>query len=329
MAKSTSQKVKVGIFIVTGTILLIIGLYFIGARQHMFSKNIKLYAVFDNVKGLQTGNNVRYSGINVGTVEKIEMKEEGVIIVEMSVEEKTANFIKKNAVASITSDGLVGSMVMNISPGNQQENTVVISGDTIKSQMTVDTDDMLSTLNTTNENVSLMTTKLLRIINDILDGKGTLGTLISDTLISSDISKSMAELKKTTEGASRAVSNVNEIISKIQYDKSAAAVLLSDPASAGQIRKVFTNLEQSSDEIIQVSKNLNEYLEEIKSGEGVLNQLTQDKVLANDLDTTMTNIKEAAEKLNQNMEALKHNFLFRGYFKKLDRQEKKEAKENE
>ena len=118
MAKSDSKKVRVGIFVVIGTILLIVTLYYIGQRQYLFSSNIELHAVFDNVNGLQVGNNVRYSGINIGTVSKIEMKEVGKIIIKMSVEEKLSYFMKTDAVASIGSDGLVGSMVVNIVPGN-------------------------------------------------------------------------------------------------------------------------------------------------------------------------------------------------------------------
>jgi phospholipid/cholesterol/gamma-HCH transport system substrate-binding protein len=104
MKKSSSHKTLVGLFVVVGTIVLITALYFIGNRQHIFSKNIKIYAVFQNVNGLQLGNNVRYSGVNVGTVGKIQMVKEATIVVQMMVEEKTGGFIKKDAIATIGSD---------------------------------------------------------------------------------------------------------------------------------------------------------------------------------------------------------------------------------
>ena len=97
---------------------------------------------------------------------------------------------------------------------------------------------------------------------------------------------------------------------------------------SNQIKRVFANLEKSSDDINEITKNLDEYITEIKSGNGTLNYITQDEVLVKNIDSTMVNIKEATEKLNENMEALKHNFLFRGYFRKLERQEKREDKEN-
>lgn len=322
MAKSNSQKVRVGIFVVVGTILLVGALYFIGSRQHIFTKNIQLYAVFDNVNGLILGNTVRYSGINVGTVTKIEMTEVGKITIEMTVEEKAAYFIKKDAVASISSDGLVGSMVVNILPGNQQQEGNVVSGDYIQVSSKVSMDDMLGTLNMTSEN-------LAKITHEILLGEGALGVLINDTIMAQNIQQTLMELKKTSEGTGLAMAKINQIISKINYDESAAAVVLSDTAAANQIRKVFANLENSSEDVNAITKNLDSYITEIKSGKGALNHLTQDEAFVKEIDSTMIQIKEASEKLNENMEALQHNFFFRGFFKKKARQERKEAKKNE
>lgn len=328
MAKSTSQKIKVGLFVVVGTAILIAALYSIGNRQHIFSKNIELYATFGNVNGLIIGNNVRYSGINVGTVSKIEMIEEGTITIQMMIEEKTARFIKTDAIASIGSDGLVGSMVVNIIPGKVATAKPVVSGDTIQSYSKIGADDMLSTLNTTNENAALLTADLLKITNKILEGKGTLGALVTDTLLAQDLRQTVIELKQTAAGTSTAVASINALISKVNYDESAAAVLLSDTVSANQIRGVFSNLEKSSEDINEITQNLDAYLSEIKSGKGALNYITQDEVLVKNIDSTMLDIKEAAEKLNENMEALRHNFLFRGYFRKLERQERREARKN-
>lgn len=321
MAKSNSQKVKVGLFVVVGTALLIAALYFIGNQKYMFTKNFELYAVFENVNGLQLGNNVRYSGINVGTVSKIEMTKVGMITIQMSVEEKTANFIKKDAIASISSDGLVGSMVVNIIPGNDEHPKSIVSGDTIRSNNKISTDEMIAILNTTNNNAALLSVDLLKITNQILNGNGTLSALINDTIMTRNVQQTVLELKRVSENTSLAISKVNQIISKIDYDKSAAAVVLSDTAAANQIKNIFANLGKSSEDINMVTKNLNAYLNEIKSGKGALNHITQDKNLVRDIDSTMIEIKEAADKLNQIMDALKHNIIFRRYFRKLENEE--------
>ncbi|MGA8855493.1 MAG: MlaD family protein, partial [Christiangramia sp.] len=198
MAKSTSQKIRLGIFVIIGTLVLIAALYFIGNRQHLFTRNISVFAQFENVNGLQIGNNVRYSGINVGTVSKIEMLEESRILVQMVVEESTGKFIKKDAIATIGSDGLVGSMVVNILPGNKNLASIV-PGDTIETYSRIGADDMLSTLNQTNENAALLTSDLLKITNKILEAKGTLGVLVSDTILAQDIKLTLNNLKETSE----------------------------------------------------------------------------------------------------------------------------------
>ncbi|MEO5787601.1 MAG: MlaD family protein [Gelidibacter sp.] len=327
MGKSTSQKIKVGIFVIVGTLLLIVALYFIGSRQQMFSKNILLYGIFEDVNGLQLGNNVRYSGVNVGTVSRIEMLEAGKITVGMSIEEKAARFIKKDAIASIGSDGLVGSMVVNIVPGEDKSAQMVVSGDLLQVYSKTSTTEMLSTLDRTNENVALISANLLTITNQLVEGKGTLGALMSDSLMAQDLKRSMDGLRKMTLSANEAVSQINTIVSKINYDDSAAALLLSDTVSKNQIQHVFGNLEKSSDHIKEVTKSLEDYISDIKTSKGTLNYITQDKILIKNIDSTMINIKEASEKLNENMEALKHNFFFRGYFKRQEKKKLKEAKE--
>lgn len=325
MEKSTSKKMNVGIFVVVGTILLVTALYLVGKQQHLFSKNIQLYSVFTDVSGLQLGNNVRYSGVNVGTVSKIEMTAEGEITVEMSVDEQASRFIKKDAVATIASDGLVGSMVVNLVPGENKAAKVVVSGDNIEVKTKITVDEILETFSKTNESAALITSDLAKITHKVVDGQGALGAILSDSLLENDLRRSIAALKRTAEGTNIAMAKVNAVISKINYDQSAAAVLLSDPKSRRQIQDVFTNLEKSSQDINKVSKSLDSYVNEIKNGKGSLNYITKDEVLVKNIDSTVVNVKEATEKLNENMEALKHNFLFRGYFRKLDKQKEKET----
>ncbi len=325
MGKSTSKKISVGIFVVVGTVLLVTALYFVGKQQHLFSKSIQLYSVFADVSGLQLGNNVRYSGVNVGTVSKIEMTAEGKITVEMSVDEKASKFIKKDAVASIASDGLVGSMVVNLVPGEDNAAKTVVSGDRIQVKAKITVDEILETFSKTNESAALITSDLAKITHKVVGGEGALGAILSDSLLENDLRRSIAALKRTAEGTNIAMAKVNAVISKINYDQSAAAVLLSDPKSRQQIQDVFTNLEKSSKDINKVSESLDSYVNEIKNGKGSLNYITQDKVLVKNIDSTVVNVKEATEKLNENMEALKHNFLFRGYFRKLEKQKAKDA----
>lgn len=325
MKKTASQKLKLGVFVVVGTLLLIAALYSIGNRQNLFGSNIIIFTQFKNVNGLELGNNVRYSGINVGTVSKIRMIRDNQILVEMLIQEKIGKHIKKDAVATIGSDGLVGNMIVNIIP-RESKKPPVISGDTIQSYSKIGTDDMLTTLNVTNENAALLTADLLKITTEIIEGKGTIGLLINDSIMANDLKRTMYELRKASAGASLAITELKEIISSINQSESVAGVLLSDSVSGQKMKTILGNLEQSSMDISEVSKNLNVVLKDIKEGEGALNYLAKDPALVKNIDSTMNNIKEGTQRFNQNMEALRHNFLFRGYFKKLEKEKNKESK---
>ncbi|WP_271765708.1 MlaD family protein [Aquimarina algiphila] len=319
MKKTTSQKFKLGVFVVIGTVLLIAALYSIGNRQNLFGNTIKIMTQFTNVNGLELGNNVRYSGINVGTVSRIRMINDAQIIVEMVIEEKIGKHIKKDAVATIGSDGLVGNMIVNIIP-RESKKPSVISGDTIQSYSKIGTDDMLTTLNVTNENAALLTADLLKITTEIVNGKGTLGLLINDSIMAKDLKKTMYELRKASTGASYAIEELKDVISSIKENESIAGVLLNDSLSGQKMKTIVSNLEKSSTEIVEVTGNLNNVVRKINDGEGVLHYLANDSMLVKNIDSTMNNIKEGTNRFNENMEALKHNFFFKNYFKKMEKE---------
>ena len=325
MKKTTSQKFKLGVFVVVGTVLLITALYSVGNRQNIFGRNIMIVTCFNNVNGLELGNNVRYSGINVGTVRKIEMINHNQVLVEMLIQENIGTHIDKNAVATISSDGLVGNMIVNIIPGKGRTSSVV-TGDTIQSYSKIGTDDMLTTLNVTNENAALLTKDLLKITTEILEGEGTLGVLIRDSVMANDLKQTIHELKKVSNGASVTMTEINKMITSVNEQKNIVGVLLKDSVSGDKMKTIVHNLKESSNDIVEITQNLNGVLKDIKEGEGTLNHLIQNRDLVKDIDSTMQNIKEGTYRFNQNMEALKHNFFFKGYFKKVERKEKKEAK---
>ena len=324
MEKATTQKMRLGIFVIIGLMLFVLAIYFIGEKQKMFGETNKLSAVFNNVSGLQLGNNVRYSGINVGTVRGISMINDTTIHVDMIIDKSVFKHIKKNAVATIGSDGLVGNMIINITPGENSFNAVQ-PGDIIKSVNRIRTDDILNTLNVTNQNAALLTIDLLKITKEITQGKGTVGLLINDTIMGSDLKQTMRYLKLTSKGTSESVRKLNELIASLNNKDNVIGVL-KDTAVANKIKAIVGNLEHSSDGINKVVNNLNATITNVKDGKGAINYLSNDPELVRKIDSTMTNINQASFRLNEDLEALKHNFLFRGYFKKQEKAKRKAQK---
>jgi phospholipid/cholesterol/gamma-HCH transport system substrate-binding protein len=329
MKNTNSQKLRLGSFVLVGTILFIAGVYLVGQRQDMFKKTFTLSSYFQNVNGLQKGNNVRYSGINIGTVKNIVMINDSTIKVEMSIEEKIISHIKKNAIATIGSDGLVGNMIVNIVPG-KGASEIIENENIIESYSKIGTDDILNTLNTSTENAAILTSDLLKITNSIAKGKGTIGVLLNDTIMAQDLKQSISNLKMASRGASNTITELNSIVSSLNTDDNTVlGMLLNDSISAGKLKIIVTNLETSSTEIETLLGNVNTVVDDFNSSDGTYNYIVKDTSLVNSLKSTLKNINEGTDKFNQNMEALKHNFLIRGYFRKLERQEKKEAKKEE
>jgi phospholipid/cholesterol/gamma-HCH transport system substrate-binding protein len=327
MERTTSQKIRLGLFVIIGLLVFILAVYFIGDKQKMFGKTNHLEALFNNVNGLQLGNNVRYSGISVGTVRGIEMVNDTTIRVDMIIDKAIFPYIKKDAVATISSDGLVGNMIISIIPGKGNEPSVE-PGDEISSTNKIRTEDMLNTLNVTNKNAAKLTTNLLKITNEIIKGKGTLGSLINDTIISKDLRETMHYLKLTTKGTSETVTKINQLVTSLDKSDNVIGVI-KDPAVANKIKNMVTNLDQSTIELNKAITDIDATILNIKDGKGAINYLSSNPELVQKIDSTMTNINEASAKLNQNMEALKHNFLFKGYFKKQEKEKAKAAKAEE
>ncbi|MFQ3173130.1 MAG: phospholipid/cholesterol/gamma-HCH transport system substrate-binding protein [Flavobacterium sp.] len=324
MKKTTSQKISLGLFVIIGLLIFVLATYLIGDKQKMFGKTSHLQATFNNVNGLKLGNNVRYSGVNVGTVRNIEMIGDTSIRVDMTIDKNIFKHIKKDAVATIGSDGLVGSMVISIVPG---KGTALPAqpGDEISSQNRIRTDDLLNTFNKTNKNAAQLTENLLRITNEINDGEGTIGLLINDKTMASDLRITMNYLKKSSKKTSESISNLNRLIASLN-NKDNVVGILKDTAVANSIRTIVNNLDDTSVEINKAVTNMNKTILNIKDGKGALNYLSNDPGLVQKIDSTMTNVNEASVRLNENLEALKHNFLFRGYFRKLEREKLREQK---
>lgn len=329
MGKNTSHFVRLGIFVITGSALLLMAAYLIGSEQQIFSRTFELTTVFENVAGLQEGNNVRFSGINVGTVKGIVMETDTSIRIYMRIDSDLQQHIKKNAIAVVGSDGLVGSMLINILP-DRGESEPVESGDEIRSYSRISTQDMLTTLNVTNENAALLTADLLQITQALKNGSGTLGRLLHDTTMATDFQASAANLRLTSARAASILKGFDELLEELRIEQSAAALLLDDPEFADQIRSVATNLDSSSVEILELTTRLNGLVSTVEQDrQGTLGVLLHDSISAQHLQNSLKHLDSGLQKFDENMEALKHNFLTRRYFRRLEKEKAKSEKKEQ
>jgi phospholipid/cholesterol/gamma-HCH transport system substrate-binding protein len=199
MKKNTSYKVRLGVFISLGMAVFIVGIYFIGERQQMFRSTFRISGVFKDVSGLQPGSNVRLSGINVGTVEDINIVSDTSIRVEILVDENARKFIMKDAVAGIGSDGLMGNKVIILNPGTGGKKEIE-NNDIVQTIQPISMDDIMVSLKSTIDNTSTITSSLSKITNNIQSGKGTIGRLLMDQSMAQNFDSSITNLKQGSEG---------------------------------------------------------------------------------------------------------------------------------
>ncbi len=198
-SKGTKTTIRLGIFIFIGTLLLIIAVYFIGQKQQLFSKVFQVSALFKDVGGLQAGDNVRFSGLDVGIVNSVYQFTDTSVMVEMQIEEKVRRFIKRNSIASIGTDGLMGNKIVIIAPGTGN-GPVIQNNSFIKSATPINIDDILAKLKATGDNAANITNDLAVIAKNIRTGKGTIGMLFTDTVFARNLDNTIVNVKQGAQG---------------------------------------------------------------------------------------------------------------------------------
>ena len=194
MPKERNYKWKLGLFSVAALVIAIAAIYYIGKQKNKFGSVLHITARFSSVSGLKVGSNVRLGGIDVGTVDDIALTTDTTVEVGMVIQKKVRRFIRRDAKASISSDGLMGDKVVTIAAGTP--NTPIIADrDTLGSYKPVETDAIMSSLKTSADNAAIITANLAEISNRINHGRGALGRLLRDTTLSENISATMKNLK--------------------------------------------------------------------------------------------------------------------------------------
>jgi phospholipid/cholesterol/gamma-HCH transport system substrate-binding protein len=315
MNKDSSRNIRLGIFVVTGVVLLVLGLYFIGSNKNIFGSTITLYAKFTNVAGLQEGNNVRYAGIDVGTVNKIEIVNDTTIRVSLTIEDKLKNVIRKNSIASVGTDGLMGNRLININPGDPDAG-LVSEGDTLYSVGAVNTEQMLRTLQITNENMSIISVNLKNITNNIGRSRGTLYKLLLDTTLAERFYNTINNVESVSENLHDITVDLSDVSGDMKQGKGIMGTLLKDTLLASDFKEAVRLVKESGEKLNSSTADLKSILQKMNRGEGTAGVLLNDTTTANQLKRSIINIENSTRNFNENMEGLKHSFLLRGYFKK-------------
>jgi phospholipid/cholesterol/gamma-HCH transport system substrate-binding protein len=315
----------VGIFIFFGLAILVAGVLVVGAQRKDFEKTVKLKAIFTDVNGLLKGNNVWFAGVKIGTVKKIEIIGNGVAEVELKVEERSRRYIGKDAKVKIGTDGLIGNRILVIYNG-VNSTAPIESGDTLKTEAQINTQEMMGTLEESNKNVKEITSNLKAVSNRLNEGEGTVGKLLTSDTIAMRLQASAAYLQVASVNIERVTSNLLNYTGKFQRKGAPLNELVSDTMLFSNLNRAASEIRQASANAKELTNNLNQASYTLKDSNNVARVLLGDPQAAQQLKTAIDHIESGTTKFDEDMDALRHIFLFRPFFRKKEKKEK-EGKE--
>ena len=325
--RSTGNRraVIVGIFIFLGLAIFIWTVLTLGSQKNTFQKSITVKTYFQNVNGLQKGNNVWFSRVKVEKIEDVDLIGNGKVQVIMNIDEKAVPYIHKNAKAKLSTDGLIGNKIIEIYDGSSQA-PAISNGDVLNNQELLSTDQMMATLSKNNDNLLAITANLKVISNKMAEGEGSVGKLLNDETFANALIKTVETLHSASANLQQLSSIVSHYTARLNDTGTLANNLVTDTVIFSKLRSTVGQLQEVANKSNEVISSLqgaaNTVNEGLKNTNAPAGMLLGDEKTAGSLKITMQNLQSASIKLNDDLEAVQHNFLLRGFFKKKAKIEK-------
>jgi phospholipid/cholesterol/gamma-HCH transport system substrate-binding protein len=213
-----SRAARLGAFIIAALTILVSGIFIIGGKQYLFTPTYRLNAEFGSVVGLDSGADVRVGGVHAGAVRSVELpgKPTDKIVVRMDLDNSTHGIIKQDSIATIETEGLLGSEYVAISFGSAK-GAEVADGGAIGSEPPLQMSALLKKANgildssqEALKNVTYATANLGSISGKIDHGQGTVGALINDKKIYTQLDQTTLGLRDTVTKAQAGVAGFQE-----------------------------------------------------------------------------------------------------------------------
>jgi len=312
---SKKRIVIVGLFIVLGLAFLLSAILLVGNLRNAFTKKTEVYSIFDDVSGLQKGNNVWLSGVKVGTISNVTFKGKSRVKVSIQVNSDVSQYIPNDSKVKISSDGLIGNKILVIFGGSENAKGVQ-TGDTLIVEKTFSSEEMLNTLRKSNDNIFAITTDFKTISKRLVDGEGTAGKLLNDNSLYTNINKATSSLTTATIEAGKVINSLKIFSSNLNKEGTLANEFTTDTVLFKTVKASVLQLQQISTTALAFIKNLNQKTSDSTTSLGLL---LNDKESGTSLKETIKNLKTSSIKLNEDLEALQHNVLFKKYFENKEK----------
>lgn len=306
------RAVIVGVFVIIGLIFLLAGVLIVGNLRETFNRKMELVSLFDDISGLQAGNNIWFSGVKIGTVSSLNFHGKSQVEVNMNVAISAQKYIRKDAKVKLSNDGLIGNKILVIY-GGTEEFAQVQEGDTLAVEKTFTSEDMINTAQENNKNILAITNDVKAITKKLAAGEGSIGKLLDDSLIYTNINTTIMSLQKASVKAQQMLASLADFSSKLNKEGTLANELTTDTVVFKSVKASVLQLQQMADTATMFIANLKQASANPNSAIGVL---LHDEESGTRLKETLKNLESSSKKLDEDLEAAQHNFLLRGFFKK-------------
>ncbi len=320
------KSVILGLFILFGIAIVVVGVLTLGGQKKSFVKSVHINSVFDDVNGLSVGNNIWFNGVKVGTIKSIGFNQAADVMVEMSIEEKVMKYIASDAKVKIGSDGLIGNKIIVIYGGSAGAPRVAANG-TLKVETALSTEELMGTLQENNKNLLAITSDFKAISSKLASGQGSIGKLLTDESLYNDLRTTMTGLKRASDNASHLTNDLSGFTAKLNEKGTLANELVTDTTVFASLRSTVAQINEAARKANDVVANFSKASSQLNNAKSPVGTLLYDEAAAGDLKLTLHNLQQGSAKLDENMEALQHNFLLRGFFRRKAKAEKNAAKQ--
>lgn len=316
---NVSKRLAVGIFIVLALAILVTAIFTIGGQHKVFVKTIRLHILFDDVQGLQAGNNVWLSGMKVGTVKSIDFYRNSRVAVTLSIEKKAQPHIANDSRARISTDGLVGNKIVVLSDGSDNVPPIT-DNDSLRSQHLAGTQEMFATFQASNANLLEITGNLKTISKRLNDGQGTLGQLINDPAIADHIRTSIDHLRTAAANSENLIANLEDFSTRLKQPGGLASQLATDTTVFNHLKGAVARLNEAATQATAFTSSLRDAGAGLNDTNSPVGILLHDEDAGADLQRTLKNLRVSSKELSDDLEAIQHNFLLRGFFRKKEKE---------
>jgi phospholipid/cholesterol/gamma-HCH transport system substrate-binding protein len=317
---NTRKKLAVGVFVFLGLLILVIGIVVIGGQRKTFTKSIRLRVIFDDVQGLQGGNNVWFSGMKVGTVKTVSFYGRSQVEVTLNVEQQAQPHIRKDTKARISTDGLVGNKIVVLSGGSDSV-PAVADNDRLQSEQQAGMQEMMSTLQASNGNLLAITDNLKTVSEKMRSGQGTLGELLNDPSFAEELRGAIGHLQSASAASERMVDNLEVFSTRLKQPNGLVDKLISDTTVFHKLQDAVTQLNQAAASASDFGQSLRSAGKGLNDEHSPVGVLLHDEETAGNIERTIKNLRVSSQELSDDLEAIQHSFLLRGFFKKKKKDE--------